>query len=316
LAIYDFAKGAVVNVSSNRFREIVIDASPRHTNFFTLTRLDAPKLIIRERGEKGAILSVMELPFFVSGFASHNWIKMSPDRTRLVFHNPATRGLSLLSLQNQEQRDVLRDSVPSEQNIVLMKWLSGDTVLLLRRGVGDAAAAPGQILKINVDSGATQAWPRSFEIGTTAHALSQSGAFLATVGYARGSKVAVLDVATMGVVRELPCVRPDQTIGDVCWLADDQRLAFWSVGDGVYSYTLGTGETTRFPLKGKDRYALKGAAGRCLVLSKQSIWGPGHERTYELYDVESGRRTRLDANISGFVYGIADNTKLVMEVGY
>jgi len=315
IAIYDFTKSAVIGIASNRWREVVIDASPKQTNFFTITRLDAPKLIIRERGENGTILSELELPFFVSGYAGHNWIKMSPDHKRIAFHNSETKGLSVLALQSRQQRDFLQNEFNFQDDILLMRWLSTNTVLLLKGKIGAEVATTGQILKINVDSGEIQSWPRSLDGTMTAHALGQSGRFLATVGYDRGSKIVILDVATMKETKELPAVKPDQWIADVWWLDDDKRLAFSDVGNGVFCYSMNTGEINRITPEGNRRYFLEGAIGKCVVLRKQSLWSLGRPR-FVLQDVVTGKSTTLDAYLNGFVYGIAGNTKFVMEVGY
>lgn len=315
LAIYDFSKSSVNGIASNRWREVVIDASPRHTNFFTITRLDSPKLIIRERGENGAILSESELPFFIPNSANHNWIKMSPDRKRIVFHNPATKGLSVLSLQSGQQRDLLQDTFNFQDDILLMKWLSTNTVILLKVKTGAEVATTGQILKMNVDSGEIQTWPRSLDGMMTAHALSQSGKFLATVGYDFGSKIVILDVATMKEVKEVPHSQPDEWIGGVCWLDDDKRLAISAVNGGVFCYTLSTGDMKLITPEGNRRYWLEGAAGRYIILRKRSIWKTGWPK-FMLHDVISGKTTPIDAYINGEVYGIAGDTKLVMEVGY
>ena len=69
LAIYDFAARNVVNIASNKFREIVISSNPTQSNFFTITRVGLQKLAVRERNNNGAIVSTAELPFFVSDYA-------------------------------------------------------------------------------------------------------------------------------------------------------------------------------------------------------------------------------------------------------
>ena len=310
LSIYDFAKGAVVNIASNRFREVVIDATPKQASFFTISRLESEKLVIRERADTGAILSASELPFFVSGYAGHNWIKLSPDHRQAVFYNEATKGLRLVTLENQQQRDLRTNIFHSPVDLLLMNWVSPDTVLVLKTEAGTREKGSSEIVKINVNSGETQIWRRPLEFGA-GHALSHSGELLATIEGALGKRVVVLEVSTMRVVKDLPPVRNDQFIGSVRWLDDDRRLALWSAEGEVFCYTFGTGQMKRITREGDRNDRLNGAAGKHIVL------GRSRDRyAFTLHNVVTGKSTPLDADINGEVYGISDNAKLLLEVGY
>ena len=314
LSIYDFAKGAVVNITSNRFREVVIDATPKQTSFFTITRLDSQKLVIRERADSGTILSASELPFFVSGYAGRTWIKLSPDHRQAVFYNDATKGLRLITLANQQQRDLRTNIFHSPVDLLLLNWVAPDTVLLLKTEAGTGEKGSSEIMKINVNSGETQTWRRPLEFGG-GHALSQSCKSLAVIEEPLGQRVVVLDVSTMEMVKELPPVRIDQFIGNVCWLDDGKRLAIWDANDEVFCYTLSTGEMKRLTPKGGRGHRLCGAVGKYVVLGKES-GGETGRRTFALHDVDTGKSIHVKADLNGAVYGIASDTKFLMEVGY
>lgn len=323
LAIYDLTKSVVINVSSNRFREIVLDASPRRSTFLTLTRLREPKLIMRERNADGKLLSEVELPIFHSGYAWPEWIKLSPDRKRAIFWSSSTKGLSLLSLQGFREKELMRDLCRSDTFIVLMRWLNENTVLVVvydplpSEGPVrvDTRTETGRIVKINVDSCKAEILPYAVGSSCLDHALTDWGEILAIAGWKPGERVKLLNVRTMKVVKELAPVSRDQWIRDVSWVDEGKSLCFWNVADAVYLYCMGTGETKRLT-PAKDRtFFLHGSAGGYVVLRQHT----GEARTrprFFLHDVTTGKRTALDAPINGRVYSIAQHTRLVMEVGY
>jgi len=70
----------------------------------------------------------------------------------------------------------------------------------------------------------------------------------------------------------------------------------------------------RITPKGKDHYYLESVAGKYIILSKDNFLG---KQKLTLHDVTTGESRPLKkTDYFGAIYGIAGNTKLLMEVGY
>lgn len=230
-----------------------------------------------------------------------------------------------MSLESFREKELMRNVCQSDTFILLMGWVSDDTVLVVLResrprefGEGlrpKPGPTQGRVLKINVNSGKVETFVRPVGSACHDHALSESRELLAIAEDDRPNRVTLLDVQTMKPLKQLPPVATDQWVGSIHWCDQDRSLAFWNVGDAVYLYSMSTEEARRITQRKDTSMFLHGSVGRYVVLRQDPRQSRSRAK-YFLHDVITEKRTVLPAGINGRVFGIANNTRLVMQVGY
>lgn len=314
LAIYDLETGQTRYVPWEAFREVVVDARPEYTNFFTLIRVGEAQLELRERDENGRLLSRRVLPFFREGYAGREWLAMSPDRKFLVYidHDKTEYYINVLDLDSMEVRR-LATGVPEPHSLVkYLEVIRTNTAYVLwwfssRPTLERLNFFDGQYLAANVD--------------LTTGAITPAG------------KWERLDSALWSPDRQKVAVFEDTKFSKslVVYRAEDKkelvefeerwdRRAKWLddkhlvIGcDGIFLYEITDGGVKERVIAKEEEVWLRLVVGEWIVYETGGLHRP--ER-YWLHNVHTGERKRLRLAINGGVFGIAGNKKLVAEVGF